>query len=92
MALPQANPTKRASKVQAKGAPQDTILAHINPQEASLLDQVTDGGSVNPRTGLLEFEHGASGDGENSDASNASGGASSFGTGGQFGGGFTDAN
>jgi hypothetical protein len=33
----------------------DTILAHINPEEAMLLDAVTDGGSINPITGMPEF-------------------------------------
>ncbi len=33
----------------------DTILAHITPAEAELLHRVTDGGSINPVTGLPEF-------------------------------------
>ncbi|GAB6054407.1 hypothetical protein JCM17960_32270 [Magnetospira thiophila] len=33
----------------------DTILAHLTPEEARFLDRVTDGGSINPATGLLEF-------------------------------------
>lgn len=33
----------------------DTMLAHITPREAELLNAVTDGGSVNPKTGLPEF-------------------------------------
>ena len=44
-----------AQRLQAMGRNGDTILAHINPAEAALLDRVTDGGSVNPRTGLFEF-------------------------------------
>ncbi|CCQ74449.1 phage head morphogenesis protein [Magnetospira sp. QH-2] len=33
----------------------DTILAHLTPEEARFLHEVTDGGSINPKTGLLEF-------------------------------------
>ena len=44
-----------AQRLQAMGRNGDTILAHINPAEAELLDRVTDGGSVNPLTGLIEF-------------------------------------
>lgn len=44
-----------AQRLQALGRNGDTILAHINPTEAELLDRVTDGGSVNPLTGLLEY-------------------------------------
>jgi hypothetical protein len=31
------------------------VLAHISPAEAALLDKVTDGGSINPVTGLPEY-------------------------------------
>ena len=44
-----------AQHLQAMGRNGDTILAHINPAEAELLDRVTDGGSINPLTGLFEF-------------------------------------
>jgi hypothetical protein len=33
----------------------DTLLAHINPQEAALLKRLGGSGSINPTTGLLEF-------------------------------------
>lgn len=33
----------------------DTILAHINPQEAQMLKAMGGSGTINPRTGLLEF-------------------------------------
>ena len=39
----------------------DTLLAHITPQEARMLHRSTDGGSINPRTGLLEFYNGDDG-------------------------------
>jgi peptidoglycan hydrolase-like protein with peptidoglycan-binding domain len=41
--------------LQSMGRNGDTLLAHITPAEAQLLDAVTDGGSINPQTGLLEF-------------------------------------
>ena len=44
-----------ASLLQQYGRNGDTILAHINPREAMLLNNVTDGGSVNPMTGMPEF-------------------------------------
>lgn len=66
-----------ARRVQAAGRMGDSVLAHINPAEARLLDRVTDGGSVNPDTGLLEFwDAGSAGDGH------GTGGGSSIGGGG----------
>jgi hypothetical protein len=44
-----------AALLQGMGRGGDTILAHINPREAMLLDAVTDGGSINPVTGMPEF-------------------------------------
>ncbi|MEG3618963.1 peptidoglycan-binding domain-containing protein [Magnetovibrio sp. PR-2] len=44
-----------AQHLQYKGRNGDTILAHITPAEAELLHRVTDGGSINPETGLPEF-------------------------------------
>lgn len=45
----------QAEALRSKGRFGDTILAHISPAEARLLDAVTDGGSINPETGLPEF-------------------------------------
>ena len=53
-----------AALLQGMGRGGDTILAHINPQEAMLLDAVTDGGSINPVTGMPEFFMGGYGDPE----------------------------
>ena len=39
----------------SKGRYGDTMLAHINPQEAGLLRSMGGAGSVNPQTGLREF-------------------------------------
>ena len=44
-----------AAALQKHGRKGDTVLAHISPEEAALLDRITDGGSVNPKTGLPEF-------------------------------------
>lgn len=33
----------------------DSLLAHINPQEAALLKRMGGSGTINPKTGLLEF-------------------------------------
>jgi len=46
-----------ACTLQSMGRNGDTILAHITPAEAQLLDSITDGASINPDTGLLEFWH-----------------------------------
>jgi len=43
-----------ANALQKAGTGQDKILAHINPQEAGLLQRMK-GGGVNPHTGLAEF-------------------------------------
>ena len=43
---------KKLAKMGRKG---DTILAHLEPWEAKALDKGTDGGSINPKTGLMEF-------------------------------------
>ena len=46
---------KMAMALKKQGRKGDTMLAHINPTEARLLDKVTDGGSINPNTGLPEY-------------------------------------
>jgi hypothetical protein len=45
-----------AKKVRAQGRGRDTVLAHITPQEARLLKRRGGRGSINPKTGLPEFE------------------------------------
>ena len=65
-----------ASLLQQYGRNGDTILAHINPREAMLLNNVTDGGSMNPMTGMPEFFEGlGSDDTDGGDAGGAVGGA-----------------
>jgi hypothetical protein len=49
---------KIAKLLQGKGRNGDTILAHINPDEAALLRDYGGAGTANPDTGLLEFYNG----------------------------------
>lgn len=44
-----------AESLRQKGRNGDTILAHINPQEAAFLKSRGASGKINPRTGLPEF-------------------------------------
>jgi len=44
-----------AKELQSKGRNGDTILAHINPQEAGILKALGGSGTINPDTGLPEF-------------------------------------
>jgi hypothetical protein len=45
-----------AQLLRSKGRGKDSILAHINPQEAALLKRNGGSGSINPETGLPEFQ------------------------------------
>ena len=45
-----------AKIIQAKGRKGDTILAHINPREAALLKKRGGSGTINPETGLPQFD------------------------------------
>jgi hypothetical protein len=47
-----------AQSLAAKGRGGDTILAHINPQEAMMLKAMGGSGTINPATGLMEFKGG----------------------------------
>tara|TARA_Y100000401_G_scaffold112943_1_gene113002 strand:+ start:2067 stop:3035 length:969 start_codon:yes stop_codon:yes gene_type:complete len=49
------NIQQMAAILQGFGRGGDTMLAHINPKEAMLLNEVTDGGTINPVTGMPEF-------------------------------------
>jgi len=44
-----------AQKLAAQGRGGDTMLAHINPEEAALLKAYGGAGTINPKTGLPEF-------------------------------------
>lgn len=45
-----------AQKLQAAGRGGDSMLAHITPREAKMLKSIGGGGTINPKTGLLEFK------------------------------------
>ena len=45
-----------AEMIRAKGRGRDTMLAHITPREAEILKAAGGSGTINPETGLLEFE------------------------------------
>jgi hypothetical protein len=49
------NINKQYKNLASKGRYGDTMLAHINPQEAGLLRSMGGAGTINPRTGLPEF-------------------------------------
>lgn len=49
------NIREMARRVEEKGRRGDTVLAHINPKEARLLKKVGGSGTINPKTGALEF-------------------------------------
>jgi hypothetical protein len=73
-----------ARKLGRKGRGGDTIVAHINPQEASLLRMLGGAGTRNPKTGLLEFKYGA--DTKEGGAKGTGGGAGTAGNGSSKGG------
>lgn len=53
------NPAQRAAierALAAKGNHGDSLLAHLNPAEAQMLKQAGGSGTVNPKTGLLQFD------------------------------------
>ena len=50
-----------AKALAAKGRGGDTILAHINPQEAMMLKAMGGSGTINPSTGIMEFKGGIGG-------------------------------
>lgn len=43
-------------QIRKKGRNGDTILAHINPLEAAMLKKMGGSGTINPKTGLPEFD------------------------------------
>jgi len=49
------NINKQYQNLASKGRYGDTMLAHINPQEAGLLRAMGGAGTINPQTGLPEF-------------------------------------
>ncbi len=63
-----------ARTLQGMGRHGDTVLAHLTPGEAQFLHEITDGGSINPMTGLVEFWFGFGG--EDTDAGSYEGAVS----------------
>lgn len=53
-----------AQKLQKMGNGGDSILAHIGPKEAAMLKAAGGAGTINRRTGLIQFEGSDGGDGE----------------------------
>ena len=47
--------TGQYKNLASKGRYGDTMLAHVNPQEAAMLQSMGGAGTVNPQTGLREF-------------------------------------
>ena len=47
------------NKIAKAGRNGDTMLAHINPQEAALLKSLGGSGTINPHTGLNEYGYGS---------------------------------
>jgi hypothetical protein len=78
------SPLQMAQRLQRMGNDGDTILAHINWREAALLKARGGAGTINPRTGLLQFDEGS--DGPNGANGNGNG------TGGGTGGSNSDPN
>lgn len=56
LSLGGSNIKELAALLQSKGRNRDTILAHINPEEAALLKARGGSGRINPNTGLPEFD------------------------------------
>jgi hypothetical protein len=93
---PMARDREDAARLQKAGTHGDTVLAHINPAEARLLDALADGlldgGGRNPKTGLLSFgmSDGESGRGGDSNPGGVGGGPAGGQTGGGIGGNTSD--
>ena len=63
-----------AQTLSAMGRGNDSLVAHITPQEAMLLKQRGGAGTINPRTGLLEFYDSEGDGGSATDSGNPTGG------------------
>ena len=84
--LMQRTPSQIDDILAALGTGRDRIVAHINPREAAILKALGGSGTINPRTGMLQFDDGdgSGGTGSSGDSSTGDGG---FGGGdGGFGG------
>ncbi len=70
-----------AQQLQAQGRGRDKILAHIMPEEAAMLKRMGGRGTVNPATGLLEFDNPSMGAYDSPSSGGVSPGLSGFGGG-----------
>lgn len=72
-----------AQRLANKGQRGDTMLAHINPQEAQMLKQAGGSGKINPHTGLPAFDNPSMGDygGDDSESDYSGGGNDGSGSG-----------
>ncbi|MFN9109311.1 MAG: hypothetical protein ACK5XN_04470, partial [Bacteroidota bacterium] len=80
-----------AARLAGAGRRGDKIIAHITPEEAALLKARGGSGTINPRTGLLEFFEGSTGADSHGDSSSGMsgadyGGGSAYGSDGGVGG------
>jgi hypothetical protein len=75
----QETPSTLDDKLGAMGINEDSIVAHISPKEVAMLKMLGGVGTINPKTGMLQFY------GDDSDSDD---GGEGIDTGGAFGGGF----
>jgi len=86
------NPLETAARyLQSLGNRGDSLLVHINPREAEFLKARGGSGTVNPKTGLLQFDDGDGGNDSGNDGNAGGGGAvgggsATGGLGGGYGG------
>ena len=73
-----------AEDVRAAGRKSDTVLAHISPEQAYFLKRLGGAGTINPKTGLLEFDDDGGG-GNDSGSGNDSGNGNEAGNGNENG-------
>lgn len=76
---PSKDVKSKAAEVKAKGRGNDTELAHITPGEAKKLKKGGGSGTVNPKTGLLEFDDGGGDGGDGGGGEGAGGGGAASG-------------
>lgn len=73
-------------RVAMEGTGSDTMLAHVNPEEAKLLKSLGGSGTINPNTGLVQYDV----DGTGSYGGSGDHAGSSWGGGGETSGGTTN--
>ena len=71
--LSDADLARLAQALESRGHGTDTILAHINPEEARVLKARGGSGTINPATGLRQYDGDGGGDGGGGDGGGGSG-------------------